>query len=48
VYELSPDEHARWKKVGQQVVDKWVAENEAKGIPARQVIELLSRVMNFE
>jgi len=44
VYELSPEERARWHKVAQQVVDKWVAEREAKGLPMRQVMEVVKRV----
>jgi TRAP-type transport system periplasmic protein len=44
VYELSKEEHARWKKVAQQLIDKWIAENEAKGLPARQVIEMADKI----
>jgi TRAP-type transport system periplasmic protein len=44
VYDLSKEEHARWKKVAQQLIDKWIAENEAKGLPARQVIELADKI----
>jgi TRAP-type C4-dicarboxylate transport system substrate-binding protein len=43
-YELSPEERARWHKVAQQVVEKWVAEREAKGLPMRQVLEVVKRV----
>lgn len=44
VYELSPEEKARWHKAAQQVVDKWVADREAKGLPIRQVMEVVKRV----
>jgi TRAP-type C4-dicarboxylate transport system substrate-binding protein len=44
VYELSPEERARWHKVAHQVVEKWVAERESKGLPMRQVMEVVKRV----
>jgi TRAP-type transport system periplasmic protein len=44
VYELSPEEHARWVKAAQPVVEKWVKDNEAKGVPARQVVEALAGI----
>ena len=41
VYELSPEESARWVKAGYPVVEKWMAENEAQGLPVRQAIGIL-------
>jgi TRAP-type C4-dicarboxylate transport system substrate-binding protein len=44
VYELSPEERARWHKVAEPIVDKWLAEREAKGLPMRKVMEAVKRV----
>ena len=37
--ELPQEEMQRWKEATQPVVEAWIAENEAKGLPARQFIE---------
>jgi len=38
-YDISPEERARWIEVTESVRENWVEENEAKGIPARAMLE---------
>ena len=38
-YTLPPAEVERWKKTAAVVVDKWVADREAKGLPGKEVLE---------
>jgi TRAP-type transport system periplasmic protein len=35
---LSPDELKRWQAAAQPVIDKWVAEYDQKGVPAKQFV----------
>ena len=36
---LPPEEHKRWKNAVQPLWDKFVSENEAKGLPAKKLVE---------
>ena len=36
--ELSPEEAARWAELTRPVIDSWVAEMEAKGLPAEEIV----------
>jgi TRAP-type C4-dicarboxylate transport system substrate-binding protein len=47
VYLLSAQERARWQKAAQPIVDKWVREQEAKGLPAQQVLETIRQVVEL-
>jgi hypothetical protein len=40
---LSPEELLLWKQKAQPIIDKWVAESEAKGLPAKRAYELVKR-----
>jgi TRAP-type C4-dicarboxylate transport system substrate-binding protein len=40
VYVLPAQEEARWSKAMKPVVDRWVADMEAKGLPAREVVSI--------
>jgi TRAP-type transport system periplasmic protein len=47
VYRLTPQERARWQKAAQPIVDKWVREQETKGLPAKQVLETIKQVVEL-
>jgi TRAP-type C4-dicarboxylate transport system substrate-binding protein len=38
-YSLSPEEYKRWQKATEGIVDEWVAEVEAKGLPGREAVK---------
>lgn len=44
VFELSPDQQALYHGAAKGIIDKWVADTSAKGLPAKQLIDLLERV----
>jgi TRAP-type transport system periplasmic protein len=44
VYDLSPEEQEKWRKAAYPVVEKWIADNEAKGLPARQAVEAVKAI----
>jgi len=46
VYNISPEEQARWKKATASVADKYVQEWEAKGYPAKGSLELMRKVVS--
>jgi hypothetical protein len=39
VIELSAAEKARWDKLLEPIVEKWIADANAKGLPAKQIVE---------
>lgn len=41
VITLSPEEKAKWDSLAKPIIDKWVSETEAKGLPARQFMKRL-------
>lgn len=41
---LSTEEKARWDKIGQKILEKWIEENEAEGYPAREIVEVIRRI----
>ena len=45
VYDISPEERAKWKKAGEQIIEKWVEEQEAKGVPARRAVNEIKKVV---
>ena len=45
VYTLSPDEESRWYKIFDTVTEKWIAESEAQGYPAKDAINVMNRVI---
>ncbi len=45
-YTLPSEELDRWKKTAAVVVDEWVAEMEAKGLPAKEVLEYTQTLLN--
>jgi len=45
IIELSPEEVARWVKTAEGVADKWVAEMEAEGIPAKEIVADIQRLV---
>jgi TRAP-type C4-dicarboxylate transport system substrate-binding protein len=44
VYDLSAEEREIWRKGAYPVVEKWIADNEAKGLPAHQAAEAVKTV----
>jgi TRAP-type C4-dicarboxylate transport system substrate-binding protein len=44
VYEIGPEERARWKKATAGVADKYVQEWAAKGYPVKEALELMRKV----
>jgi TRAP-type C4-dicarboxylate transport system substrate-binding protein len=40
VYTLPPEEVARWNQTLKPTVDKWVEDLEAKGLPAKKVLNI--------
>jgi TRAP-type C4-dicarboxylate transport system substrate-binding protein len=45
-YTLSPEEHARWVKLMSPVLEKYMADFEAAGYPARKAVEAIKRAIN--
>ncbi|NND14070.1 MAG: TRAP transporter substrate-binding protein [Acidimicrobiia bacterium] len=43
-YDLPEDELDRWKAVGQEVTDAWIAEREAEGIPAQAMYDRMQEI----
>jgi TRAP-type C4-dicarboxylate transport system substrate-binding protein len=41
VYQVDPSEYARWQELAKPVVDKWIADREAEGLPGKEVIDLI-------
>ena len=41
---LPPEELARWKSAMQPVLNKWVADHEAKGLPAKKLLDDIERL----
>ena len=41
VIELSPEESARWKKAVQPVIDDYIKDKTAKGLPAKEYVEFI-------
>jgi TRAP-type C4-dicarboxylate transport system substrate-binding protein len=44
-YSLSGSEVSRWQKATQGVVDEWVSEMEAKGLPGREAVKVAKQVL---
>jgi TRAP-type transport system periplasmic protein len=44
VYKLSPEERARWKKATAPLIEAYVQEQTAKGLPAKAALELMRKV----
>lgn len=44
IYELPEEELDRWHEVGQTVIDAWIAEREAAGIPAQEMFDRLQDI----
>jgi TRAP-type C4-dicarboxylate transport system substrate-binding protein len=47
IYELSSQERERWHTIGAQVVDDWTTELEAKGIPGREMLDVIKWVSSL-
>jgi len=45
VIELTPDQLQEWAQAVQPYIDKWIADTEAKGLPARRVYEGLQELI---
>jgi TRAP-type C4-dicarboxylate transport system substrate-binding protein len=45
IYNISPQEEARWKKVTAGIADKYVSDIVAKGHPAKEALELMRKVV---
>ena len=41
VLDDNPDEFERWQEVGDEVLDDWISEREAEGVPAQEMVERL-------
>jgi len=48
MYDLSAAELARWKELLEPLIDEWVTEQEAKGIPAREAVEAVRKLTFYE
>ncbi len=44
IYKLPADEMAKWKAAFAPIADAWVAGLEAKGLPARKIVEESKRI----
>ena len=44
-FPLSADESARWDQALAPVIDQWIADNAAKGLPAQEAVDLIRRVV---
>jgi len=45
VYSLSASEVAKWQTLSASIVDKWIAAQEAKGNPAKNMIALIREIV---
>lgn len=43
-YKLDPAEAARWVELANPLISKWIAEQQAKGLPAQQMIDLMRKL----
>ena len=48
IYSLSDAELARWRGLLEPIVDDWVKEQEAKGIPAREAVDIARKLTIYE
>lgn len=48
IYSLSEAEMARWKNLLEPIVDDWITEQEAKGVPAREAVEIARTLTTYE
>jgi hypothetical protein len=48
MYDLSEAELARWKALWEPLVDEWITEQEAKGLPAREAVEAARKLTFYE
>jgi hypothetical protein len=46
VYEFSPDALAEMREAAQAVIDKWISEQEAKGLPASEMIDRIWEIID--
>jgi TRAP-type C4-dicarboxylate transport system substrate-binding protein len=46
IYNISPDEIARWKKATAVVDDKYMADWSAKGYPVKEALEMMRKIQN--
>jgi TRAP-type C4-dicarboxylate transport system substrate-binding protein len=44
IFELPPDELARWQAIGQEVTEAWIAEREAEGVPAQEMYDRMQEI----
>ena len=45
VYKLDPAEEARWNAILDKYIEKWTAEMEAKGLPAKETVEATKQIV---
>jgi len=45
---LPDEEHERWRRAVEPVIDEYVSEIEKKGVPGKEAIETLKRLMKEE
>ena len=45
IYDLPENEKARWKEALQPVVDGWVADMEAQGLPGKDMVEDITELL---
>ena len=48
MYDLSSAELARWKALLEPLIEEWIEEQEAKGIPAREAVEIARKLTFYE
>lgn len=48
IIELSAEESERWRKAVEPVIDEYISEIEKKGIPGKEAIEILKRIIKEE
>ena len=46
IIELSPEESARWVDAVKFLPDKYIAEMEAKGLPGREFVDEVKKLIN--
>lgn len=44
ITEISPELRAQWKEKTSSVVDKWLADTSAKGLPAQDLLDLIQKI----
>jgi len=47
-YSLSDAEMARWKELLEPIVDDWIEEMEAEGVPAREAVDIVRKLTKYE